>query len=41
VTSSRSHSNAIGDSEAISAPARVVRVESSPEGIIVGLEFVE
>ncbi len=33
--------NATGDAEAISSPARVVRVDSSPEGIIVGLEFVE
>ena len=32
---------ATGDAEAISAPARVVRVDSTPEGIVVGLEFVE
>lgn len=32
---------ATGDADAISAPARVVRVDSSPEGIIVGLEFIE
>ena len=33
--------DATGDAEAISSPARVVRVDASPEGIIVGLEFTE
>ena len=32
---------ATGETDAISSPARVVRVETTPEGIVVGLEFVE
>ena len=32
---------ATGDAGAISSPARVVRVDAGPEGIIVGLEFIE
>ena len=32
---------ATGETEAISAPARVVRVDGGPDGITVGLEFVE
>ena|ERR671912_351368 len=32
---------ATGETEAISAAARVVRVDGGPEGIIVGLEFIE
>lgn len=32
---------AAGGAEEISAPARVVRVDQSPEGFVVGLEFIE
>jgi hypothetical protein len=32
---------ATGDAQAITSPARVVRVDASPDGIIVGLEFIE
>jgi hypothetical protein len=32
---------ATGDANEISAPARVVRVDPSPEGVVVGLEFIE
>ena len=33
--------DATSEADAISSPARIVRVEGTPEGIIVGLEFVE
>lgn len=29
------------DAEPISAPARVVRIDPGPDGIAVGLEFIE